>query len=229
MSETIIAKIAKLFRLSKSPHPAEAEAALAKAMELAARHGLDVAACAEHADARQARITELRTPHRRWSAEAREARFLVERHFGATVVDGARAHGELLWIGTLENLAIAQHVYGFAQEACRRCMRSSRVRIRTANQRKGFVYGFFRGIDQVLSDAPIRNDPAVAGIVVADQASRERYLAKIEGIVSKPVDLRPDRLAMGAAACGYDAGRNTSVRRAVDGAARFERPMIGTI
>lgn len=208
----VVAKIAKLLRLSRSPHPAEA-AALAKAMQLARRHGLDVAACEAEGGAVRGAVTEEFSPQRRWNTEARLARDLVQSYFEVTVLE--QTGFGAMWVGRTEDTAIARHVFGFAQEACRRCMRAAGQN-RSPQMRASFKWGFFAGLCRVIESSGLR-DPGEAGLVLAGTQARDRYIGeryKVRGTIKHD----PPRLLGKAAAAGFHAGLATSLRRPVAGA-----------
>jgi hypothetical protein len=214
VSENIVDRIVKLLRLAKSPHPAEAEAALRKAYELAAQHRIDIARCQTSAGQAETSIREDRTPLTRWSCEQKYARKLVQLYFDVSVVDSARATGEIIWVGVPENMAIAQHIFAFTVAACRRSMKANRHVCRTLNQKRSFVRSFFSGLSLVLDQNPIRNDQQADALVLADRARRERYIELHMDTKPQIVGgLDPDRRSAAAATAGYMAGRDTPLKR----------------
>lgn len=214
MSENIVDRIVKLLRLAKSPHQAEAEAALRKAYELAAQHRIDIARCQASAGAAETSIREDRTPLTRWSCEQKWARKLVQFYFDVSIVDSVRATGEIIWVGVPENMAIAQHIFAFTVAACRRSMKDNRHVCRTINQKRSFIRAFFVGLSNVLDENPLRNDQQADALILDDKARRERYIDL--HLNTKPQvigGMTPDRRSESAAVAGFMAGQETPLKR----------------
>jgi Protein of unknown function (DUF2786). len=208
----IIEKIRKLLRLGRSNHQAEAEAAIAKAHELA--QGAGIAIEGIDADREPARIT-----HERSGVKARtHARVLchsiLKQHFSVWVI-GCSDGG--LYVGPAVNIAIARHVEEYLLRECSAAWtkHAKEQRIRKprtmSDRRRVFERMFFRGIGSVLDARPARND--------LDETAQaiERYTAEHFKVKSAPV-ASPKRCNGADYMGGLLAGENTRVDRPVEAA-----------
>ncbi len=212
--EKIIERIRKLLRLGRrSDHPAEAEAALAKAAEIAAEAGLAVEGI--DADLQAARITHEAGGARRRSHARQRCHAVLKLHFGVKVL--GQSEIGCMYIGPAVNIAIARHVEAYLLQQCAAGWRDEAGRRRILRQacgdgpKRAFEWGFFLGVNEALKRRPIRNDGAEIARAV------ERYMADRFKITRTPI-APPSARHDAAAFNGIYRGARTPVDRPVAGA-----------
>jgi hypothetical protein len=141
MSDAITEKVRKLLRLAKSANTAESASALAKAMEMAARHQIDVHTLADDAEIAKLVTRYFRCGGKRIAREWREAMGVARKFFNVTTCI-LRGEGKVAFIGTETDVQIADYVTGFLVRACRMELEKfaagekKRRRTMTANKRQ---------------------------------------------------------------------------------------------
>lgn len=216
-----IDKIKKLLRLSESPNENEAKAALAKAMELAMQHAVDLDEIRRESD--------MSDMGHRWfpcgariSLEAQHA-YGIARDFFQVATCVSRAKRQIVFIGREDAIEVANYVVGFLIGACRReariwekLERFHRRRV-TSGKRAGFKTGFMIGVRVTLADAQEKAEVAsdtLAIVLASESSKREDYLA---GMFGKTVNIkrRAPRKSSAAISAGYRVGRKTQIHPAV--------------
>lgn len=214
-------KIKKLLRLAKSNFRAEAELAMQRAMEIAARYRISLDTIDLDADMRailqQAYRSGWRLMH-----DQRLAIHTVERFFNVTVIVDRPS---ILFIGTASDIAIAQHVFDFLVCSHRRCRRDfkSTHRRRRISQRaaRGFTMGFFYGISSNLAQtvaAIEAHNPGYGVILASDHSRRDAFVKSTMDIVVRLHAKRP--ASTSAIMQGYHRGREIQIRAAIPNALR---------
>lgn len=201
-------KIKKLLRLArdKSATPAEAAAAFAKAMEIAADAGIDLAKVST--DDNASSVTH-RTTSALFGDAERLASNLIRKHFNVDALFSTQKQKRVI------------HFYGFP-EACDlaiyvfvylvRCAKSAwkhRANKRL-KKRSSFIFGFFLGIEQQL---PTKfHQP---GLVPAFQAYRDEVLLQGSKIITRSI--APKSSAIKSLTAGYMAGQKSKINNAIRG------------
>ncbi len=210
----ILDRIRKLLRLGRSSHKAEAEAAIAKAHELAQEAGIAIEGV--DADQEATRIT-----HERGSLKARthsrlRCHNILKRHFSVWIIGSGDG---VLYVGPAVNIAIAQHVEAYLIRECStaRTAHAKANKIRkprtSSERRKVFELMFYHGIDEVLNKRPVRND-------------RDEIMQAVERYARDNFDIRsqssqpPKRCNALDYLGGLHSGRSTRIDRPVSDAAK---------
>jgi len=222
--ENHLDKIKKLLKLSKSSNAHEAELAMAKAMELAARHEIDLSTLSD--DAEVSDIIHRWFPMKaRLSREWRLALNVAAAHFHVKPCI-CRGRKQVVFIGRADAIEVADYIITFlvrevrsqvatfakGQAAIRRKM--------TSGKRAGFITGFFTGIHNRLDQGTfdlMREDSRYALILVSEKQKREDALNQLLG-KTMAIKIKRPRMSM-ATLAGFKAGRETTLARPLPGAA----------
>jgi len=224
MSEDpITEKIRKLLRLAKSSNQAESNAALAKAMELAARHQVDVSTLSEDDEIAKLVTRYFRCGGNRLSREWREALGVARKFFNVStcIIQGI---GKVAFIGTEMDIQIADYVSTFLVRTCRAEFatftakeKKSRRRM-TPNKRACFIDSYFGGIWVQLNKQRETQQHEISGLeIVLSTAkdAREKHLNTEFGETTTVKALTVPRPTMGTLYAGYAAGLNTQINPAL--------------
>lgn len=217
-----IDKIKKLLRLSESSNDHEARAALAKALELANQHAVDLD------DLRRDQANQGGMVHRwvplgvRISAETRMA-YGIAQDFYHVETCTSRARKAIILVGREEAIEVAQYVVGFLVGACRRDLhlweaheRKNKRKL-TAGKRMGFKHGFMIGVRVTLTEAQEKaetNSIHLALVLADERNQRSSALGEIVGetrVIKRP-KMRRNNTAINA---GYRNGRQLQINPAV--------------
>lgn len=219
-ADNIEDKIRKLLRLAGSANEHEAQLALERAYNLAARHRINIGALELDPDLEK--IVEHRVHcGLRVSYLTRLALVVLVRFFHVSVLT-SRPH--VIFFGAQSDCVVAEYVHQFLTATCRRHLRDfEKARPRKASEaiRKNFVAGWFYGIHHQLGGAEeqlILEDSRLA-IVAADQ-ERRREEFRNSRYKTKSVVLAKVRRNEGALMSGFRRGRETQIRPAVNDAQR---------
>jgi len=215
-----IEKIRKLLRLAGSSNCHEAELAMQRALELAARHAVDIHALM---DAGEANGTAYRwiPCGLRVSREERLAKGVARRFFQVTTCMSRRSY---LLIGEESAMEVALYVIGFLVTTSRRLLadykkqeQASRRKL-TTSKRASFIDGFFHGIGHQLDthQQKLLTEYASLAIVLTDgAAARAKTMNNLVGETTAIAPLARPRRNPSAIMAGFDAGLNTSIRPAL--------------
>lgn len=212
----IIEKIKKLLRLGRcqGATPAEAAAAMSKAMQLATEHGIDLAhvPTGDDGDSVMTHVTENST----MGVAQGYASGLVKRHFNVdTLFDSTRGKRKIHFIGLEENCHLAAYCYVYLVRAMNAAWRNrSNRRLR---DREAFIRGYAIAINRAM--------PAVfhqPGLVVASQGYIERVLVPPGAKMIDPKKQR-EKFSDSALNEGFAAGRRDGIRNAIRGT---DKPLI---
>jgi len=208
----IIDRIKKLLRLGRNGAAtmAEAAAALKKAQELAAAHGIDLGAIPADVEGHggMTHVTEKSQaglPHRLASG-------IVKHHFGVdTLFDSTGAKPVIHFIGCETNCQIAVYVYVYLVRAMRAAWRNRTNR--RLRDRDSFLRGFASGVESMIpakfhrAGLVLCTERYVAGVILAGKN------AKISTIRAGGKNKPSER----AFFHGYRDGKNTGIHNAVRG------------
>lgn len=222
--ENHLDKIKKLLKLSKSSNAHEAELAMAKAMEMAARHEIDLSALGDDAE-----VSDI--IHRWFPMKARLAREwklalnIAAAHFHVSPCI-CRQRKQVVLIGRSDAIEVADYIITFLVRESRRQVASfgkeqtAMRRKMTSGKRAAFIAGFFTGISQRLLEGRfdlMREDSRYALVIRTEEAKRDAEMDKVIGKTKTITTKKPRRSA--ATLAGYLSGRQTSLARPLPGAA----------
>lgn len=173
MSENdIITKLQKLLRLSESANEHESALALARAQELAIRHGVELASVKAWSDERDNVDTspigrQARTHHKRSMAH-RYIGWIVRGHFGVDLVYSGRT---VWFIGSKSDIDFARYVWDFLELEFRRLFNQycehERLPSNDRRARASYYYGLYSGLNEKLrSEKARQTESAVASVAM---------------------------------------------------------------
>lgn len=205
-----IEKIKKLLRLSKngSATAAEAAAALAKALQLAAAHGIRIDDVSLDDDSQV--LTHDTIPSQAGPAH-RLASGIVKRHFGVgTLFDSRGGKPMIHFVGFPEQIQLASYVYTYLVRTMRAAWRNrSNKRLR---DRDAFLRGFTAAINNLMPEAfhrpglIVRADTYIKDIIVGDDPN-----VKMQTLAG------PKAKSDKAFIHGHAAGSKAGIRNAIRG------------
>jgi hypothetical protein len=215
--QRIIERVRKLLRLGgKTNHRAEAEAAVAKAHEIAA--GAGIAIDGIDADREAVRITHEEGGARSRSHARKLCHGILKNHFGVCVL-GSSTHGAA-YVGPAVNIAVARHVEVFLLRQCGAlwsayATKAHGVRVprKMTQRRRAWELGFFAGIDHVLRQRPIRNDSEDINRAIRQYVS-DRFKVK-----AMKMNLKTQKRHTNDLESGFQDGKSTRLDRPVEAAA----------
>jgi hypothetical protein len=228
--DAIIEKIKKLLRMKRGGTAGEIENALAMAAKLARDHGIDLAGVNPDETVSEVithveEVLKLKLP-----SEAKFASAILVNFFNVQICHkvGKASYGiryKIVFVGTAWECEVASYMFIFLQ----RCFRSAwkdRKNKRLKN-REAFMHGMFLGLAAKLEESKPKIEPGV-GLVAVNRAFqlRNEYLAKlIPNAQDKKIDA-DDSDAWSAKHAGIIAGRETEIRKGVNGSAAAARPQL---
>ncbi len=207
-------RVRKLFALAGSSNQHEAEAAMKKAHELMLRHNIEQLPVTHDFEVRH-----LGEPRRRSNTIEAEVVGLLSELFFVEVIaipvylPQTATHGRVYEItGTLANVEMASHVYGFLLATSERLWQANRndARVRSGRDRIAYQTGVIRGFrDKLLAE---RVELRGVGLVWAgDKRLEEFYHRRHPRIVTRRRSLRVG----GAHHAGREAGRTVVLHKPV--------------
>lgn len=204
----ILDRIRKLLRLSKcsKASPNEAAVALAKAMQLAAENGIDLAKIStEDSDAN---VTHRTTPATFGVAE-RNASSLVKRHFNVDALFATQDGKKVIhFTGYPETCDLAIYVFVYLVRSAKSAWKN-RTNKRLKN-RESFIFGFFLAIEELMP--PTFHQP---GLVPSFRAYTEQVLLSGRKIITKPV--APKSTTIKSLTSGWIAGQKNGIHAPLRG------------
>jgi hypothetical protein len=217
MESVIVDRIKKLLRLSKSPNIHEAQLALDRAFEIAAKHQIDVQTLDLGEDL-NAIVTEACQVGYRLSLYKRLALTVVVRFFN---VNAVVAYPVVKLIGTAADIAIAQHVFAYLADQSARSVAQVRReygRRFTENRRRNFLAGYFYAINEGLDkgkDRILLEESRLALVLVEAKERRDRRQRElIPETVSVPLP-QPKRRERTWLGHGYIEGKKVKINPSV--------------
>lgn len=213
-AEDIIDKIRKLLRLAQgSANAHEAGLALERALQLAARHKIDVAGL--DLDPEIERILHQRFKVGERMSYIQKLTLPIVRDFFhvSIVVD----RPEVIFAGTQTDVAIASYIFGFLTATCTLALRrfeKEKKRRPSQARRQNYIAGWIWGIRAQLSRAQKAcelEDSKFALALADQQRRRDQYMADLVP-KTKAIKVAKPRRVQTAAHAGYVEGRNTPIR-----------------
>jgi hypothetical protein len=217
MNSAILDKIKKLLRLGRcsAATPAEAAAAMAKAMQLAAEHGIDLSKLPAD-DGKGGGMTHQSEPSTKGVSQF-EASRLVKRHFGVdTLFDSTGSKPVVHFIGLEENCHLARYCYVYLVRSMNAAWRTRANR--RLRDRRAFIRGYAIAVDRAM--------PAVfhqPGLVLSADAYIAEVLAS-PGCKITQIGGKDSKLSDAAFREGFITGTGAGIRNALRGT---DKPLIG--
>ncbi|MBE7497090.1 MAG: DUF2786 domain-containing protein [Verrucomicrobiaceae bacterium] len=220
-------KIKKLLRLSKSSNAHEAELALARAMELAMKHGIDLAELADDAEAGG-------IVHRWFPLKARLARewklaLNIAANFFEVSPCVCRNRRQVLFVGREDAITVADYIVTFlVRESRRLCaayaeeVKAARRKM-TSGKRAAFISGFFTAIGAKLTEGRfdmMRENDRFAIVLRTEKEKRDGEMGRVIG-KTKTLPIKKVKRSA-ATLAGWMAGETTNLQRPLDGAANAD-------
>jgi hypothetical protein len=172
--EAIAEKIAKLLRLSKSPNPNEANAALAKAQELMMRYNITAS---EHDDRKEYDRKDYTTERRAYDfrIDSKYIADILSTFFFVDVISITYAQQYMI-VGKKENVAIAQFLWGRIRQKFDECWQEYKRQMgkRGIEGKKDYYYGLWVGLKMAL-EADRARLKKEEGLIVVDDKGLIRY------------------------------------------------------
>ena len=212
----IIDKIRKLLRLGRdsAASPAEAALAMAKALQLAAEHGIDLAKLPSE-DGKGGGLTHQTENSTKGMAQSL-ASGIVKRHFGVdTLFDSTGPRKVIHFIGMEDNCHLARYCYVYLVRASRAAWRKRLNR--RLRDRSAFLRGYFVAIDRAMP-AVFHRPGLVLSVDSYIQATFASPGTKLS--VSSP---KPAKLSDAAFREGFVTGTEAGIHNAIRGT---DKPLI---
>lgn len=218
--DDIIDKIEKLLRLAGSSNEHEAALAMAKAMELADKHAIDIGRVAKHAGAAKFVLESLQEG-RKLSLEADLAGCVCAEFFHVEYILKRRRQAlhstvKIEFFGEEQHIGIARYVHAFLVRAARDCYRGK------MHDRSLWMHSFFNGVRVKLTRDRDAQPQSFALMIVDQQAERnERLKAVMPDLTTHTVKLPKEALAPRTKSAretvrdGFNAGLKTKLRPAL--------------
>ena len=220
--EEIIEKVRKLLRMSRSPNEHEARLAIEHALRLAEKHKIDVGTLELDSDLEKF-MHQAFPSAQRLSHVAKLALNICTGFFHVSVVI---CRGEVAFIGTCSDVAIAHYVFGFVTNSCNRCLREfanvfqRRSRRKPSlNQRRNYVAGFFYGLRSHLTTSQEQHylENAKFALVIAEQDIRRQQYKERLFPNTTSVNTPKMRRNWSAVMHGFHDGQRTTIHQPLDG------------
>jgi hypothetical protein len=212
----ILEKIKKLLRLAESSNTHEAELAMARAFELAARHSIDLSSVDVDEDTK-------RLLHKRFGIGMRLSQIrmgalnIVHNYFNVNVV---WSRPDAVVIGTETEVEIAWYVIGFLSQAASRGLRQHQMesaRKLSPAKKRGYVAGFFYGVSsklRVTRETLEIEGPLNALVLRRDQERKEYQDTQFQTATIPERSLKKNKDSLRA---GYVDGWTTEINKGLEG------------
>lgn len=201
-------KIRKLLRLSRDSKatPNEAAVALAKAMQLAAEHGIDLDQVTT--DESPSTVTH-RTTAAVFGVAERNASSLIKKHFNVDALFSNKSGKAVIhFIGYPETCDLAIYVFVYLVRCARHAWKN-RANKRLRN-RSSFIFGFFLAIDQLMPPKFHQ-----AGLIPAFKTYTEEVLLCGAKVITRRV--APKSTPVKSLTAGFLAGKQNGIYAPIRG------------
>jgi hypothetical protein len=225
----VLEKIKKLLRLGKSPNPHEAELAVQRAFELAARHQIDIESVNLEDDVR--RIVAEKFPcQSRLSFARKKILNLLVSFFNVNIVvqpvpDWARKinlkQPAITFIGKTVDIQIARYVYDFLHTVCATSLKQYAKALHRKPSRstqENYIQGFIYGVSKALQESVATLSHQQSGLIVNEKARRKHFEETIFDPESLAVVKARDvsRKNMEAMTAGFLDGQKVNIRKPIE-------------
>jgi hypothetical protein len=216
MDTAILDKIKKLLRLGQSSNRHEAELAVSRAFELAARHNIDLADVDLDDETRRILHKEFHIGER-FSLIRKLTINILMTFFKVNIV---LARPVWRFVGTETDIEIAIYIHEFLTAACSRSLREferAERRKLSVNKRNNFIAGFMYGISSNLRDAKeqMAVEDSKTAVALRDKENRDKYVD--DHWKTHYVDWDIGRKNRDALMEGFHAGDKTQISKGLDG------------
>jgi hypothetical protein len=208
-------KIKKLLRLARdnSATPAEAAAALAKAIAMATESGIDLDKVST--DDNSQSLTH-RTVKSCFGDAERNAAHTVRKHFNVEALFYSNGKKRVVhFYGFPEACDLSIYVFVYLVRASKSAWKN-RANKRLKN-RSAFIMGFFFGIDEHFPEK-FHQD----GLLPSFQAYRDEVLLSGGKLITRQI--APKTISVKSLSAGWKAGKNKGINNAIRGT---DKPLIG--
>lgn len=216
MNNKLIEKIKKLLALATSDNQFEAEAASKMAQSLLLKHNISMATV----EASQNEFIEISEELTRQPVEAKFINSLLIEFFFIKIIHSKR-DGQLLFLGTKENIEIAMFVRDFLKNSFKSLYKSENVKQAWRGKNKNSFYlGLYKGLnEQFEAQRKKAVDEAQAGnaLMVVDKAL-VRFMNKEHSDLKSKSAARINNRNADAVENGKEHGRNLNIARGVNSA-----------
>jgi len=230
VNDDLLNKIRALLRLAKSDNAHEAQLAMQRAMEIAAKHQIDLSSLSPDDDLNKLTGDHLKLPAR-LATEWKEALHIAHGYFNVNVTTlcGWNEKKALI-VGTQLDIELASYVVTFLVRSCRQCLATFKAKEKAARRRMStskahsFVKGFFWGIRDSLNAQKRAVEAAHAGFqLVLDNGRLAREDAAKPFMTgygpAKALAIPDHRLNRAASFRGFLDGSKTEIRPGLRGGA----------
>lgn len=224
MNHKIVEKLQKLLALAQNNNqPAEMEAAMLKARQLAMEHDIDLASISSSAEKKSLNIVMKRfCVGKRFGVANDYVCWILKDHFSVAVIyTGSRANGKWIsLIGTEMDTEMAHFVYNFLMERFMDCWRGyHETRNCAVGFRTSYLRGLHAGLHEKLGAQKNQLTPEhqnVYGLVLrnketAIQEGLAKYFPELKAVKKKDVTVDADAYFTGKA-----DGKNISISRPLE-------------
>lgn len=221
--DRILSRVRKLLALGQSPHRQEAEAAMAKAHELIARHSLDLQADGKPLSYCSLSLGEPTARHTTADyalGQLLRDFYLVETLWISAWVLHSERPGKILEIsGTRENVLMASYVFDFLQRTIQEQWEAEgAAHRRSVRRRNDFALGLLAGFRERLAakDAElVREETGIRALVTHRDAGLTRYFTARYPRV-RTIGRRGTRIDPEMHEAGRKVGRKTILSNPID-------------
>jgi hypothetical protein len=221
----VLDKIKKLLRLGKSPNPHEAELAVSRAFEMAARHQIDIESIRLEDDVRKI-VAEKFPCQARLSFARKKILNLLVAFFNVNIVlttvprQANVAKPTVTFIGKTVDIQIARYVYDFLHTARAASLRQFCKEFRrkpSRSSQENFIQGWIYGVARTLKKAQSDLSEQQNALIVSEDGRRRQCEESIfDPDKLKLVKSRDPRQNTGAVIAGFVQGQKVSIRKPLE-------------
>jgi len=216
-------RIKKLLRLSKSPNVHEAQLALDRAFEIAAKYQIDIQTL-DLGEELNKIVSDAFHVGLRLSLTKRLALNLIAAFFNVNVVMRAT---DAVFIGRPADIKVAQYVLGFITQSVDAEVRKWRKFVGhrfTENARRNYIHGWFYAVINGLDNRKqqlVQESHSLA-VILSDNADKRDAETKEMFPVTQPVDImKPKRINRNWLNLGYGDGEKLRLHPAIEAAGKL--------
>lgn len=236
MNTEILSKLKKLLNLSNSATTAEAENAMEKAVALATKHGIDLSTVVLNVPEKEEMIQTEYMEGKRKCVAQKFISAIIQKHFNVNLVySGSRWSGQkICFLGRKSDVEFAVYVQEFLKEHMMRAWNTYQKAHKVDTRlRATFLDGFWRGLDQKLSDAKKNQENSSFGeiheslrkdamnnyslIVQSEKVERERFVSSRYAFLRKTASSRYTNYGGEVQSAGFRHGNTTNIFRPIGG------------
>lgn len=236
MNTEILSKLKKLLTLSNSATTAEAENAMEKAVALATKHGIDLSTVVLNAPEKEEMIRSEYMEGKRKCVAQKFITSIIQKHFNVNIVySGSRWSGQkIIFLGRKSDVEFAVYVQEFLKEHMMRAWTSYQKAHKVHTRlRATFFDGFWRGLDQKLTDAKKNQEASSFGeiheslrvdamnnyaiVIQSEKVAREKFVSSSFSSLRKTQTTRYVNYGGQVQSDGFHHGNTTNIFRPIGG------------